>query len=181
MGAFRPSNWSLSVFRYGKRTEEDLVQPHKHRLLAIGIAATAALAVAPGASAKSKSMAYHGKFSGTASVLLSGSDVTIKTVSGAGGAGGLTKLAGKNGKGTSNGSCAFFSGVATLSGAKGAVKLHVKPTSQGCGDTTSATVKGSATAVGTSGKVKGTRGAVTFSGTFDQTTGAFTVTIKGTV
>jgi hypothetical protein len=148
------------------------------KLLTAAMVASAALAVAPVASAKST--AFSGKFSGTANVVINGSDVSIKSVSGAGGAAGLTKLAGKNGTGQGTGSCAFFSGAATLSGASGTVKLNVKSSSKGCGDTV-ATVSGSATAVGASGKVKGTSGAVAFSGTYNRSTGAFTVTIKGTV
>jgi hypothetical protein len=154
------------------------MQRHNRKLAAIAMVASAALAVAPAASAKSA--AYQGKFSGTANVQYSDSGATISSVNGTGGAAGLTKLAGKNGTATGSGSCGFFSGVATLSGAKGKVTLNVKNSSKACGDTTF-TVTGTATAVGASGKYKGTKGAVTFSGTENKATGAFTVTIKGTV
>ncbi len=152
---------------------------HNQRLATAVAVAAAALTLVPSASAKSK--AFNGKFAGTASVLVNGSAVTVKSVNGSGGAAGLTKLSGHNGTGTASGSCAFFSGKALLQGPSGKVALAVKSTSKGCGSETAATVTGSATAKGLSGKLKGTKGAVTFSGTFDSSTGAFSIVMKGKV
>lgn len=159
---------------------------HNHRvgaLIATGVAALA-LAASTSASASAsaaKSKPFTGKFSGTASVVVSSSSDTVKSVNATGGAAGLTKLSGHNGAGAVSGSCAFFSGNATLTGSSGKVALVVKSTSKACGSETTAHVTGSATATGTSGKVKGTAGTVTFSGTYTHGNGAFSITMKGTV
>ncbi|MGC9221695.1 MAG: hypothetical protein ACP5H2_10160 [Solirubrobacteraceae bacterium] len=138
-----------------------------------------ALAIAPVASAKS--VRYHGKFAGKASVAVSSSSDTIKSVSGKGGAAGLTNLAGSHGGGSISGSCALFKGTATLSGKSGKVKLVIAPSSEGCGQGATSSVKGSAKATGLSGRYKKTAGSVKFSGVFHRSTGKFIVTFAGTV
>jgi hypothetical protein len=125
-------------------------------------------------------VAFSGKYSGHASVTVSGSSVTISSVSGTGtGTDGITKLTGANGSGTTSGTCAFFSGPGMLSGTGGKLSLAVKSSSSGCGSGNQIAVKGSATVKGVSGKLKKAKGTVKFSGTYDKTTGNFTITISG--
>ena len=142
----------------------------------MGVALVAAMlapvcaTASPVAHAAAK-VAFSGTYSGHASVTINGSSVTIASVSGTGtGTDGLSKLAGANGTGSTSGTCAFFSGPATLSGTGGKISLAVKSSSSGCGSGNQIAVKGSATVKGASGKLKKAKGPVTFTGTYNKAT-----------
>jgi hypothetical protein len=163
-------------------------QYRRSRLIASAVAAAAfggAMLTPVGATASpvaraAAKVAFSGKYSGHASVTVSGTSVTISSVTGTGTAtDGMTKLAGANGSGTTSGTCAFFSGPGTLSGTGGRLSLAVKSSSSGCGSSNQISVKGSATVKGISGKLKKAKGTVTFTGTYNKTTGNFTITISG--
>src|ERR1022692_2837874 len=126
-------------------------------LVASGVAAAAfgaamlapvCATASPVAHAAAK-VAFSGKYSGHASVTVSGTSVTISSVTGTG------------------------------TGTDGRLSLAVKSSSSGCGSGNQISVKGSATVKGVSGKLKKAKGTVTFTGTYNKTTGNFTITISG--
>lgn len=147
----------------------------------VATAAIAAAAVVP-AYAPAKSSSFKGSYSGVAKVVVKQPSVTISSVSGKGsGSLGLSSLSGSKGSGHTSGSCAFFSGPATLSGSGGSIKLTVKSSSTGCGTGDNITVKGTASVSGGSGKLSKAKGTLSFSGKYNKGNGAFTVTISGSL
>jgi hypothetical protein len=163
------------------------------RMLALLLAAAmTAMFITPGSgsAATSKVVPFKGSYSGTATVLIDNSSVTIVSVKGTGSASvvGAGSLSG-TGNGTgSSGQCVPFTGPGTIKGAKGTIKFTVNPAkSQGCSSgqsgPVSVTVNGVAKVTSGTGKAKGAKGNLTFKGTLklNDTTGSQSGAFSGSV
>ena len=147
-------------------------------LLALVIASAAATAVKP------KPIAFIGKYAGTATTQAADNTVTI-TASGTG-AGtkiGSGKVAGKGTGDSSVQPCVPFTGLGTITGAKGTLTFKVNPGSTGCGDEAGQlfSVSGKATVLKGTGLLAKRKGTLRMSGTFDRSSGAFTVKFTGSL
>ena len=145
------------------------------------------------ATAKTKTVAFKGSYSGTASLLISGKSIKVMSVKGRGsasvvGAGTLSGTA----KGTSNGSssCVPFNGSGAIKGASGTIKLSTSISSaKGCSSGQSGpvtiTITGTAKATGGTGKAKGANGNLRYTGklhlknTTGSQSGSFNASISG--
>lgn len=149
---------------------------------ALVAAALPGYAPAAGVAHAAGAIKFSGKYSGKASVTVTGSSIKISSVSGSGsGTDGLSKLTGSNGTGHTSGTCGFFSGPASISGSGGSLTLAVNSTSKGCGESNVKSVSGTASVSGGSGKLKGAKGTLSFSGSYNKSAGTFTVTISGSL
>ena len=147
-------------------------------VLALAIAAAAASAV------KKPPIAFVGKYAGTATTQAADNTVTIN----ANGTGAGTKIgSGKvTGKGTGDSSvqpCVPFTGLGTITGAKGTLTFKVNPGSSGCGDEAGQlfSASGKATVLKGTGLLAKRHGILRMSGTFDRSSGAFTVKFTGSL
>lgn len=158
-----------------------------------GLLASPALASArtPAPQAQGKSVAFTGRYKGTASLLIDNGSVTIQSVPGQG-SGTLVGASTVTGSGTSSAAaqCDPFTGSGHISGAAATIDFKVTSSSaQGCSNGESGpitvTFHGTAKADGGSGKAAGARGSVSFKGTLQlggtsgSQTGSYTVTLTG--
>lgn len=159
-------------------------------LLALAMTAVLATPSSGSAATSSKVVSFKGSYSGTATVLIDNSSVTIQSVKGKGSASvvGAGSLSG-TGDGTgSSGQCVSFTGPGTIKGANGTIKFTVNPAkSQGCSSGQSGpvtvTVNGIAKVTGGTGKAKGAKGNLSFKGTLklNDTTGSQSGAFSGSV
>jgi hypothetical protein len=183
-------------------TESSLASPYKNAMrrfkvlavltavVTVGLFSTPAYAVA---AAQSKRVTFSAHYSGTASLLINNSTVTISSVRGTGT--GTPSLIGAStvtgsGSGAAMEQCDPFSGSGAITGAASSITLRVVSSStQGCssGESGPVTVSfhGVASATGTSGKAKGANGSLEFSGslklanTTGSQSGSISVTFSG--
>jgi hypothetical protein len=148
------------------------------------MALLALVIVSAAATATRKPIAFVGKYSGTATTQAADTTVTITAT----GTGAGTKIgAGKvSGKGTGDSSvqpCVPFTGIGTITGAKGTLTFKVNPGSSGCGDEAGQlfSVSGKATVLKGTGLLAKRKGTLRMSGTFDRSSGAFTVKFTGSL
>ncbi|HCG02382.1 MAG TPA: hypothetical protein DEV93_17795 [Chloroflexi bacterium] len=137
-------------------------------------------AASANAAGSSKVVSFKGHYSGTASLLISGSSIKIMSVTGSGSASliGAGSLSGTGNATGSDNLCVPFKGKASIKGASGSIKFSVNAAkSTGCSSGQSGpvtvTVKGSAKVTAGTGKAKGAKGTLKFKGTLklDDTSG----------
>jgi hypothetical protein len=151
-------------------------------LAAIVVALTA---VTASSATATKSILITGKYSGTASTLISGSTVTIAAT----GTGKATLLgAGKiTGKGTGDSSqqpCVPFGGTGKITGTAGTtITYKLAPGASSCGDEGghNFSVTAHLTVVKTTGKLAKAKGTLKLTGAFNHDDGTFTIKLTGTL
>lgn len=166
-----------------------------HYVALIPLAATAAMVLPPSAiaAARPRTVAFAGRYNGTAALLINNGTATISAVQGSGT--GTATLVGKStikGSGSASASalCDPFAGKGAIIGTGGTINFTVaNSTSKGCssGESGPVTVsfKGIAKATGGTGKDKGASGSLVFKGTLKlggtsgSQSGSFTVTLHG--
>lgn len=154
----------------------------------VGLAATLVTPVS--ASPAAKSVSFKASFSGTASVLIDNSNVTIQSVTGTGKASllGTSTVTGKGNGTGANGQCVPFTGKGLMKSSAGSIKFTVvSAKSQGCSSGQSGpvtvTVNGQAKVSGGTGKTSGAKGTLKFKGTLNlkDTTGSQSGEFSGTL
>jgi len=169
----------------------------RFRILAVLIAvATAGLFIGPvfaSTATKTKTVAFSGKYAGTATLLINNSSVTISSITGTGTATpsllGASAVSG-SGSGAASAQCDPFGGKGSITGKSSKITFTVtSSTSQGCSSGQSGpvtvTFKGVAKATGGSGKAKGATGSLKFSGSLNlggtsgTQSGHYSVTLSG--
>lgn len=143
------------------------------------------------AAAGTETVAFTGHYTGTASLLINNSKVTISAIHGKGSGTlvGASTVVG-NGSGSAAAQCDPFGGTGSISGAGAKIALTVtQSTTQGCSSGQSGpvtvTFKGVAKATGGTGKAKGAAGTLKFKGTLKlgntsgSQNGPFSVTLTG--
>jgi len=145
----------------------------------------AAAAVAGVATATAtKSIAFTGKYSGTAVTKQTDNNVDI-TANGSGAASliGAGKVTGNGTADSSQQPCVPFIGTGSLSGAKGVVSFKVVPGSTGCGDDGGQvfSITGHATVLKATGALAKAKGTLKFTGSYDRGAGTFSVKFFGTL
>lgn len=162
------------LHRYQIIAREGIPVKRSRNLAALSVLGAGLLLVSTtpaGAAPATKAMSFSGKYSGTASLLINGSAITIQSVKGTG-----TSTVGKgsvsatgSGTSTSGVACVPFTGKGSIKGAKGTIKFAVKSKSQGCGNSetppVTVTVSGVAQVSGGTGTASGAHGTLKFSGT----------------
>jgi hypothetical protein len=157
----------------------------KHlRVLPILTGALALAGLAAATALASTSVAFTGNYAGKVTEKVDGQTVTaLASGAGAGTVVGKGKLAGTVTGTTANPPCSPFSGLGTISGPKGKLKINVLNTSRGCAasedDQDSITVSGNAKVTGGTLKFKKARGTLHFSGHYDRKSGSFNVKLTG--
>ncbi len=137
-------------------------------------AAMAAVLVGPAttsaASAKTKTVAFKGSYSGTASLLISGSTIKVLSVKGIGSSSVVGKgtLSGTAKATSASSACVPFKGTGKIKGVSGTISLSTTSKAQGCSSGQSGpvtvTVTGTAKVTGGTGKAKGAKGTLKFNG-----------------
>jgi hypothetical protein len=160
--------------------------------LAVAIAGVVASPASSNAAVKTKTVAFKGSYSGTASLLFQGTDIKIISVSGSGsapivGASSLSGTGEATGGADSN-LCVPFKGTGSIKSSAATIKFSVSgKTSQGCSSGQSGpvtvTVTGTAKVTKGTGKAKGATGSLKYKGTLklNDTSGSQTGTFSGTV
>jgi len=148
------------------------------RVLAVMVAALGAGLVASpavaAASTPTKTVAFSGHYSGTASLLIDNGSVTISSIKGKGTGTlvGASSVAGKGSAGASA-TCNLFGGGGSITGTHGTITLTVAKSaaSQACSSGETApvkiTIKGVAKVTGGSGATKGATGSLKFTGSLN--------------
>ena len=160
-------------------------------LLGAGLLVTPAVAVASAVPAGTERVAFTGHYTGTASLLINNSKVTISAIHGKGTGTlvGASSVVG-NGSGSAAAQCDPFGGTGSITGAGAKIALIVtQSTAQGCSSGQSGpvtvTFHGVAKATGGTGKAKGAAGTLKFNGTLKlgstsgSQNGPFSVTLTG--
>ncbi|HEY6960612.1 MAG TPA: hypothetical protein VI408_01850 [Gaiellaceae bacterium] len=148
---------------------------------------TAALvlaAVALGATAATKPVAFVGKYSGTA--VTKQQDKTVDITANGTGTGtliGAGKITGTGTGDTSQQPCVPFTGTGAITGAKGTIAFKVIPGSTSCGDESGQTFNfvGKAVVTKATGKLLKKKGTLRFTGTYDRSSGNFSSKFTGTL
>jgi hypothetical protein len=164
------------------------------RVLAVlVVVATACLFASPASAAATatKTIAFSGRYSGNASLLINNGQATISSIRGSGNNSffGASTVSGK-GSAAASEPCEPFGGTGSITGKGSKITFTVsKSTSQGCSSAPSGpvtvTFKGVAKATGGSGKAKGATGSLKFSGslklggTSGSQSGSFKATVSG--
>jgi hypothetical protein len=179
----------MSRARYRARTSKVLAV----LVAALGTGLFASPAVAA-ASTPTKTVAFSGHYSGTASLLIDNGSVTISSIKGKG-TGTLLGAGSVAGKGSAQASatCNFFGGGGSIKGTDGTITLTVAKSaaSQACANSETApvkvSIKGVAKVTGGSGATKGATGSLKFTGSLNLagTSGAqngpFSVVLTGKI
>lgn len=153
------------------------------------VAAVMVVAVAAGAAfaATSTKITFKGAYTGTVTEKVDGQNVTaLATAAGSGTVIGKGKLTGTVNATTANPPCSPLSGLGTLAGTPGKLKLSmVSTTSHGCAaseeDQNSISISGNAKVTGGTLKFRKARGSLHFSGHYDRSAGTFNVKLTGTL
>jgi hypothetical protein len=168
----------------------------KHQILAV-VLITAAAGISVGtattnAAVKTKVVSFKGTYSGTASLLIQGTDIKVLSITGNGSAPivGTSSLSGTAAAtaGADSNLCVPFKGSGSIKGSAATIKLAtLSTTSKGCSSGQSGpvtvSVTGTAKVAGGTGKARGAKGTLKYKGTLklDDTSGSQSGTFTGTV
>jgi len=154
-------------------------------MLATTVVANAATAKAkPKPKPKSAAVAFVGSYSGQATTLANGSNVTI-TAKGTG-SGTLIGAGAINASGTGDSSqqpCVPFGGTGTISGSGGTIAFKANPGATGCGDEGghNFTVKVYLAVTSATGKLANAKGTLKAVGTYSHDDGSFQIKVTGSL
>jgi len=151
--------------------------------LALVVLVAAAVAAAAAATA-TKSIAFTGKYAGTAVTKQTDNNVDITANgTGTGSLIGAGKIVGNGSADSSQTPCVPFLGTGAMSGAKGVLNFKVVPGTTGCGDEGGHvfSITGHATVLKATGALAKAKGTLKFTGTYDRGAGTFSVKFFGTL
>lgn len=156
------------------------------RSVSAALVVLAAIATQAAFAATSTTVTFKGAYAGTVTEKVDGQSVTaLASASGSGTAVGKGKLTGTVNATTANPPCSPLSGLGTIAGGVGKLKLSLATTSRGCAasedDQNSITVSGTAKVTGGTLKFRKARGSLHFSGHYDRQAGTFNVKLTGTL
>jgi hypothetical protein len=148
------------------------------------IALVAAAGAALGATPKPKTVTFKGAYAGTVTEKVDGQNVTgLTNGTGSSTAVGKGKLIGTPAGTTANPPCSPITGVATITGPKGNLKVSLLPTARACAasedDQDNISVVGDAKVAGGTKLFKKAKGKLHFSGTYDRKAFKFTLKFTG--
>lgn len=149
----------------------------------IVLVASAGAALGATPKPKPRTVTFKGAYAGTVTEKVDGQNVTgLTNGTGTSTAVGKGKLVGAPAGTTANPPCSPITGPATLTGAKGNLKVSLLPTARACAasedDPDNISVVGDAKVAGGTKLFKRAKGKLHFSGTYDRK--AFTFTVKFT-